>query len=190
MDNIFNYQTTISRQDREKIKNHKGKILWFTGLSGSGKSTLANALEVELNKKSYHTMLLDGDNVRKGLCYDLGFSEEARKENIRRIAEVAKLFYEAGIFVITAFISPIEKDRKMAREIIGNDYIEVYCKCSIEECINRDVKKLYSKALTGEIKEFTGISSPYNEPTDCEIIVNTKEKNIENCVECILKEIK
>jgi adenylylsulfate kinase len=187
MENIFDYKTSISKKDREKIKEHKGKVLWFTGLSGSGKSTLANALEVELNKKGYHTYLLDGDNVRVGLCKDLGFSEKDRKENIRRIAEVAKLFCDAGIIVITAFISPIEKDRKMAKEIIGeNNYIEIYCKCSLDECINRDVKNLYNKALKGEIKNFTGISSPYHEPTNCDIVINTEKYNIKNSVEYLL----
>lgn len=191
MDNIFNYQTSISREDREKIKNNVGKVLFFTGLSGAGKSTLANALEKELNKKGYHTYLLDGDNIRKGLCSDLGFSEKDRKENIRRIAEIAKLFCDAGIFVITAFISPIKKDRKMAKYIIGeDDFIEIYCECSLDECINRDVKGLYKKALNGEIKEFTGISSPYEEPSQPYIKINTEEDTLEECIEYLIEKVK
>jgi len=191
MDNIFNYETVVSRCNREKIKNNCGKVIWFTGLSGSGKSTLANALEKKLNQKGYHTYLLDGDNIRKGLCSDLGFSEEDRKENIRRIAEVAKLFCDAGIFVITAFISPIEKDRQMAKEVIGeDDYVEVYCECSIDECIKRDVKGLYKKALKGEIKDFTGVSSPYEEPTEYNIKVNTEYETIEDCIEYLIEKVK
>lgn len=191
MDNIFDYNTTVSRKDRESIKNNVGKVLWFTGLSGSGKSTLANCIEIELNKLGYHTMLLDGDNVRKGLCSDLGFSKKDRKENIRRIAEVSKLFCDAGIFVITAFISPIKEDRDMAKEIIGeDDYVEIYCECSLDECINRDVKGLYKKALNGEIKDFTGISSPYNKPTKYNIKINTKNNTINDSINYLIKEIK
>jgi adenylylsulfate kinase len=188
MDNIFDYETSVSRKDREKIKSNVGKVIWFTGLSGSGKSTLANALELRLNEEGCHTYLLDGDNVRKGLCADLGFSEKDREENIRRIAEVAKLFCDAGLYVITAFISPIKKDREMAKELIGDeDYIEIYCECSIDECINRDVKNLYNKALKGEIKNFTGISSPYEKPQNCNLTVNTEKNSIEYCLNAIEK---
>ena len=190
MSNIFSYNMSVTKDDRESIKGQKSKVIWLTGLSGSGKSTIANHLEKELNSLGKHTYLLDGDNVRKGLCSDLGFSDKDRGENIRRIAEVAKLFTDAGIIVITAFISPFISDREFARKIIGDDFVEVYCNCSLEECINRDVKNLYKKALNGEIKNFTGISSPYDEPTNCEIIVDTEKNTIEDCVEYLLKAIK
>jgi len=189
MSNIFDYKTLVSTKDRENIKSHKGKVLWLTGLSGSGKSTIANSLEMILNKKNLHTFLLDGDNVRKGLCKDLGFSIDDRKENIRRIAEVSKLFSEAGVIVITAFISPIENDRVIAKQIIGEKYNEIYCDCSIEECINRDTKGLYKKAISGQIKEFTGISSNYDIPTNPDIIVDTEKTDVEYCIEKILNNI-
>ncbi|MEG3081818.1 adenylyl-sulfate kinase [Halomonas sp. 5021] len=160
---------------RARVKGHTGKCVWFTGLSGSGKSTLANALEVELNKRGYHTMLLDGDNLRHGLCKDLGMTEEDRTENIRRIGEVAKLFSEAGIVVITAFISPFCKDRETARALFEEgSFIEVYVDTPLHICEQRDPKGLYQKAREGVIKDFTGINSPYEAPKDAELTVNTE----------------
>jgi len=178
---------SVTKDDRESIKGQKSKVIWMTGLSGSGKSTIANHLEKELNSLGKHTYLLDGDNVRKGLCGDLGFSDKDRGENIRRIAEVAKLFVDAGLIVITAFISPFIIDRKLARSIVGDDnFIEVYCECSLEECINRDTKGLYKKALNGEIKQFTGISSAYEKPIDNELNINTELNTIEECLKEII----
>ena len=163
--NVSPIEHKVSRSDREKIKKQKSCVLWFTGLSGSGKSTIANELEKRLNEMGYHTYLLDGDNIRAGLNKDLGFTKEDRRENIRRIAEVAKLFVDAGIITITAFISPFREDREMAKNIIGEeDFIEVFVDTPLEECIRRDPKGLYKKALRGEIREFTGVDSPYEPP--------------------------
>ena len=188
--NIIPISHKITKSDREKIKNQKGCVIWLTGLSGSGKSTIANELEYQLNKMKYHTYLLDGDNIRTGLNSDLGFSDEDRKENIRRISEVAKLFLDAGIITITAFISPFIEDRKKAKKIIGKDFIEVFVDTPIEECIKRDPKGLYKKALNGEIKEFTGISSPYEKPVSPDIYINTTKNDIISSVELIIKFLK
>ena len=188
--NIIPISHKITKSDREKIKNQKGCVIWLTGLSGSGKSTIANELEYQLNKMKYHTYLLDGDNIRTGLNSDLGFSEKDREENIRRISEVAKLFLDAGIITITAFISPFRKDREKAREIIGKNFIEVFVDTQIEECIKRDPKGLYKKALNGEIKEFTGISSPYEKPVSPDIYINTTKNDIISSVELIIKFLK
>lgn len=183
--------TTVSREDRESLNGHRGGVLWFTGLSGAGKSTLADALEKRLFTEGIRTYILDGDNIRQGLNQDLGFSPEDRSENIRRIAEVAKLFTEAGVLVLTAFISPYHMDRKQARDIIReDDFIEIYVRCSIEECEKRDIKGLYAKARRGEITQFTGISAPYEVPEHPDIVVSTEEKNIEQCVEEIIVELK
>jgi len=185
--NIFPISHKINRIDRERIKNQKSCVLWLTGLSGSGKSTIANELEKKLNEMGYHTYLLDGDNIRTGLNKDLGFSKEDRKENIRRIAEVAKLFVDAGLITITAFISPFRKDREMAKEIIGEeDFIEVFVDTPLEECIKRDPKGLYKKALKGEIKDFTGIDSPYERPEKPDIHIKTEKMGVEECVEEII----
>ena len=176
-------------KERIKIKNHKPACIWFTGLSGSGKSTLAEGVEYELNKRGVHTFLLDGDVIRQGLNKDLGFSNEDRTENIRRIAEVSKLFTDAGLIVLTAFISPFKKDRDFARSLHGSDgFIEVFIDCSLDECEKRDPKGLYKKARTGEIKDFTGISSPYEVPKNPEIKIangNSSDlnKNIQSIVE-------
>ena len=186
-DNIIPIAHKIQRKDREKIKNQKACVIWLTGLSGSGKSTIANELEYRLNKMKHHTYLLDGDNIRSGLNSDLGFSEKDREENIRRISEVAKLFLEAGIITITAFISPFKKDREKARDIIGEDFIEVFVDTPIKECIKRDPKGLYKKALNGEIKEFTGINSPYEEPTNPDIHIDTTNNDIVSSVDLIIK---
>jgi len=177
----------VSREDREKIKNQKACVLWCTGLPSSGKSTIAHELEFIFNKRGIHTYVLDGDNVRHGLNKDLGFTTEDRKENIRRIGEVAKLFVDAGILTITAFISPFIEDRKFARSLVGEgEFIEIYTKCSLSVCEKRDPKGLYKKAIAGEIKDFTGISHPYEEPSSPEILLETDRLSIEECINKIL----
>ncbi len=186
--NLTKNNFLVSRNQREKVSGHPGKIIWFTGLSASGKSTIANALDVELNKRGLRTYILDGDNVRMGLNKDLGFSPESRKENIRRISEVAKLFADSGTIVMTAFISPYREDRKSAREVIGSDYVEVFVNTPVEECINRDPKGLYKKAIAGEIKGFTGIDAPYEEPLNPEI--NLENLSIEKSVEILINYLK
>jgi len=190
MKNIIPINHKVKRKDREKIKNQKACVIWLTGLSGSGKSTIANELEYKLNKMNYHTYLLDGDNIRSGLNSDLEFNETDRKENIRRISEVAKLFVDAGIITITAFISPFIEDRKRAREIIGEDFIEVFVDTSLEECIKRDPKGLYKKALNGEIKNFTGIDSPYEKPINPDIHIDTTKNDIISSVNLIINYLK
>lgn len=172
--NVVWHSATITREKRQELNDHRSAVLWFTGLSGSGKSTLAHAVEDELYKRQCRTFVLDGDNVRHGLCGDLGFSLEDRKENIRRVGEVAKLFTEAGVIVLTAFISPLREDRERVRNILPHgDFIEIYCAASLEVCEGRDVKGLYKKARAGQIPEFTGITSPYEEPVNPELAVNT-----------------
>jgi len=190
MKNIIPINHKVKRKDREKIKNQKACVIWLTGLSGSGKSTIANELEYKLNKMNYHTYLLDGDNIRSGLNSDLGFNETDRKENIRRISEVAKLFVDAGIITITAFISPFIEDRKRAKEIIGEDFIEVFVDTPLEECIKRDPKGLYKKALKGEIKNFTGIDSPYEKPINPDIYIDTTKNDIISSVNLIINYLK
>ena len=173
--NVHKQALSITRNDREKLNGHKGKVIWFTGLSGSGKSTLANALEVELHRHGYRTYILDGDNVRQGLNRDLGFTDADRVENIRRIAEVAKLMLDAGLIVMTAFISPFGQERQMARELIGDDcFIEVYVSTSLELCEQRDVKGLYKKARSGQLPNLSGIGSPYEPPLAADLEVNTE----------------
>ena len=167
--NLTKHNFLVSRQQRESNNGHPGLVVWFTGLSGSGKSTIANELDVELNKRGLRTYILDGDNIRMGLNKDLGFSPESRKENIRRISEVAKLFADSGAIVMTAFISPYREDRDSARDVIGKDYVEVFVNTPIKECIKRDPKGLYKKAIAGEIKGFTGIDAPYEQPLSPEI---------------------
>lgn len=183
--NLTKHNFTVTRDRREKVNGQKGMVLWFTGLSGSGKSTIANALDDELNKLGKKTYILDGDNIRMGLNKDLSFSPEDRKENIRRISEVAKLFADSGTIVLTAFISPYILDRQAARDLIGEDFNEVFIGTDIEECIKRDPKGLYKKALAGEIKGFTGIDAPYEKPTNAEIII--KNLSISESVESLLK---
>lgn len=181
------HNATITRSDREKLHQHKSIILWFTGLSGSGKSTLAHAVEDHLHKIGISTFVLDGDNVRHGLCSDLGFSDADRVENIRRIGELAKLMTEAGIITLTAFISPFKSDRNSARKLVPHgDFLEIYCKCPIETCEMRDVKGLYKKARAGEIPFFTGIESPYEEPEHPELIVNTHEISLDESVQKVV----
>lgn len=170
------HNATVTRPRRETLNKHRSAVLWFTGLSGSGKSTLAHTLEERLHMRGCHTYVFDGDNVRHGLCSDLGFTAEDRSENIRRIAEMTKLFVDAGVIALTAFISPHETDRQKVRELIGDDYIEIYCECPIEVCEERDVKGLYAKARQGLIDNFTGISAPYDIPEHADIIVDTSGK--------------
>ena len=189
-DNVVWHTTAISREDHNRLHGHRSLIIWFTGLSGAGKSTLANALEARLHSQNCATIVLDGDNVRHGLCGDLGFSAEDRVENIRRIGEMAKLFIDAGVIALTAFISPYASDRRRVRDLVGDDdFVEIYCRCSLETCEDRDVKGMYQKARRGEISEFTGISSPYEEPERAEIIVDTDQHSIEECVEQIIAEL-
>jgi adenylylsulfate kinase len=178
----------ITRNDRMRLLQQKPAVLWFTGLSGSGKSTLADRLEQELHQKGFKTYLLDGDNIRHGLNNNIDFSEEGRKENIRRIGEVAKLFTDAGIIVLTAFISPFREDRDRVRAMLGaGEFIEIHVDCPLEVCEQRDVKGLYAKARRGEIPNFTGISSPFEPPLQAEITVHTDQNNLESCVNQILE---
>ncbi|MEJ2612590.1 MAG: adenylyl-sulfate kinase [Candidatus Thiodiazotropha sp.] len=186
-DNVVWHQATVTRDRREKMNLHRAKLLWFTGLSGSGKSTLAHALEERLHQRGCRTYVFDGDNVRHGLCRDLSFSVEDRTENIRRISEMAKLFVDAGVIALTAFISPIQEDRARARSLFPHgDFIEVFVNASIEACEKRDVKGLYKKARKGEIANFTGISSPYEPPENPEICINTENCSIDECVSSLL----
>lgn len=187
--NLVWQKTDISKEIREKSLNQKARTIWFTGLSGSGKSTLANEIEKRLVAMGKHTMLLDGDNVRMGLNNNLGFSDEDRVENIRRIAETAKLMNDAGLIVLTAFISPFRKDRRNANKIIGEDYIEVFVSTPLEECEKRDIKGLYKKARDGVIKEFTGISSPYEEPENPSITVDTTNRSLDESVDIVMKQL-
>ncbi|MEW8204125.1 MAG: adenylyl-sulfate kinase [Candidatus Thiodiazotropha endolucinida] len=181
--NIVWHEATVTRERREKMNRHRAKLLWFTGLSGSGKSTLAHALEEELHLRECRTYVFDGDNVRHGLCRDLGFSTEDRSENIRRIGEMAKLFVDAGVIALTAFISPIREDRERARGLFPHgDFIEVYVSCPLEVCETRDVKGLYKKARSGEIPNFTGISAPYDVPDKPEIVIETQDRTVQECV--------
>ena len=190
-ENTVWHEPTVYRENREKLSKHKSVILWFTGLSGAGKSTLAHAVEDHLHKNNIHTYVLDGDNIRKGLCKDLGFTDEDRTENIRRIGEVSKLMLEAGVVVMTAFISPFRKDRQIVRELVKEgDFIEIYCKASLDVCEQRDTKGLYKKARAGQIPEFTGITSPYEEPENPELIVETDNHSIEECVDQIINYLK
>ena len=174
------HYATVTREMRNQLNRHKSLVIWFTGLSGSGKSTLAHSVEEELHKLGCRTFVLDGDNIRHGLSSNLTFSDVDRKENIRRISEVSKLMMEAGVIAITAFISPFRKDRDAVREMLSKDnFIEIYCNASLEVCESRDVKGLYNRARAGEIKNYTGIDSPYEEPTNPELIVNTGEETLE-----------
>ena len=169
--NIHKYSFSVTRENREAISGHKAMVLWFTGLSASGKSTIANNVEKELNKKQYNSYILDGDNVRSGLNKDLGFYPADRNENIRRIIEVSKLFVDSGKIVLCSFISPYRNDREMAREILGEHFVEIFVNTQIEECIKRDPKGLYKMAISGEIRNFTGVSAPYEKPLMPEILI-------------------
>lgn len=188
--NVVWHNATVTRARRETQNGHRGAIIWFTGLSGSGKSTLAHAVEEAIHQQGCRTFVLDGDNVRHGLCGDLGFSDKDRQENIRRIGEMAKLFMEAGIIVLTAFISPYRADRERVRAMTGpSDFIEIYCDTSIEICETRDVKGLYKKARAGEIAEFTGISSPYEKPENPELVLNTGAESLDVCVQEVVSKM-
>ncbi len=185
--NVVWHEHLVKREDREKLLNQKGTLLWFTGLSASGKSTIANEVASRLFKSGKLTYVLDGDNVRHGLNKNLGFSPEDREENIRRISEVGNLFVDSGIITTTAFISPYRKDRDYAREILGEGrFIEIFVKASIDTCEARDPKGLYKKAKSGEIKEFTGISAPYEEPMNAEIVLDADTQTIEEEVEAVI----
>jgi len=183
-ENIIHHDFSITRAQRSEVKEHKSLLLWFTGLSGSGKSTIANALEIYLVKKGLHTYILDGDNVRKGLNNNLSFSPEDRTENIRRIGEVSGLMLDAGLIVLSAFVSPYRKDRAKVATIVGEtNFVEVFINTPIEECERRDVKGLYAKARKGEITDFTGISAPYEAPVNPMIEIDTTKQTIEESVE-------
>lgn len=185
--NVVWHHATVTRERREQANGHKSAVIWFTGLSGSGKSTLAHAVEDQLHARGCRTFVLDGDNVRHGLCGDLGFTIQDRTENIRRVGEVAKLFTEAGVIVLTAFISPLRSDRDRVRNILPHgDFLEVYCAASLDECEKRDVKGLYKKARAGQIPEFTGITSPYEEPAAAELVVETGSVSLQECAQRVL----
>ena len=185
--NIVWHNATVTRERRQQQNGHKSVILWFTGLSGAGKSSLAHAVEEQLHQLGSRTFVLDGDNVRHGLSGDLGFSDDDRKENIRRIGEAAKLFLEAGVIAMTAFISPFRAEREMVRKLVPHgEFIEIYCRADLAVCEQRDVKGLYKRARAGEIKDFTGISSPYEEPVSPEITVDTGTQPIEACVDEVI----
>lgn len=187
MNNIIWHDHKITRAERSVNKNQKPCLLWFTGLSGSGKSTIANALDVALHRRGYHTFLLDGDNVRHGLCNDLGFSDQDREENIRRVGEVCKLFADAGLIVMSAFISPFTSDRRMVRKLFpAGEFIEVFMDTPLETCESRDPKGLYQKARSGLITHFTGIDSPYEVPAHPEIRLDTSRHSVEECVESLI----
>jgi adenylylsulfate kinase len=186
--NVVWHHATVTRERREAQNGHKSCVLWFTGLSGAGKSTLAHAVEEQLHQLGCRTFVLDGDNVRHGLSSNLGFSEDDRRENIRRIGEAAKLMMEAGVIAMTAFISPFRADREAVRNLMPHgDFFEVYCKAALETCEARDVKGLYKKARAGEIKNYTGIDSPYEAPEKSELVVDTDALSIEQSVNEVLK---
>jgi adenylylsulfate kinase len=180
------HHATVTRERREQLHGHRGAVLWFTGLPSSGKSTIAHATEERLHQMRCRTLVLDGDNVRHGLCGDLGFSESDRAENIRRVGEVTKIFVEAGTIVLTAFVSPFRRDRERARNLLPGDFLEIYCNCPIEICEQRDPKGHYQRAREGRIKDFTGVSAPYEEPADPELVLHTAKFSIEESVEKVL----
>ena len=190
-ENIIRHEYQVSQAARRKLMQQNSFLLWFTGLSGSGKSTIANALEKKLHQEGYKTYALDGDNIRKGINNDLNFSPEGRKENIRRIAEIANLFVDAGVVVLAAFVSPYKKDREKIAGIVGNDnFVEIFVNTSLEECEKRDVKGLYKKARAGEIKDFTGVNAPYEAPDSPDVEIVTDGLSVEECVLKIYDKIK
>ena len=190
-ENTVWHEPTVHRSHREHLNQHKSCILWFTGLSGAGKSTLAHAVEDFLHQDKVRTFVLDGDNIRKGLCKDLGFSDADRTENIRRIGEVSKLMMHAGVITLTAFISPFIKDRKIVRELVDEgEFIEILCDAPLSVCEGRDPKGLYKKARAGEIPEFTGISSPYEAPENPEIVIDTDKLTIEEGAQKVIEYLK
>jgi len=189
--NIAWHHASVDRAARAEQRGHRSAILWFTGLSGSGKSTLANAVNQALFERGLACYVLDGDNIRHGLCKDLGFSDADREENIRRIGEVSKLFLDAGVVVLTAFVSPFKADRDRARSLVENgDFVEIHCAADLSVCEERDTKGLYAKARAGEIKEFTGISSPYEAPENPELRVDTGSQSLEACVDLVINHLR
>ena len=187
MDYIYPIKTKVSLEERERLMNQKPKLIWFTGLSGSGKSTLAVQLEAALHARGFKTYLLDGDNIRSGLNKDLSFTDEARVENIRRISEVCKLFLDAGVVLLSAFISPFNADRAQVKSIVGDDnYIEVFVDAPLEVCEQRDVKGLYRKARSGEVKNFTGISSPYERPVNPDVVIATDKIDVTESLQLLI----
>jgi len=185
--NITTHNFKTTKENRESIKNQKACTIWMSGLSGSGKSTIANLVEEKLTTLGYHTYILDGDNTRMGLNKDLGFSEEARIENIRRVSEVCKLMNDAGLIVICSFISPFEKNREQAKQIIGEGFMEIFIDADLSTCEERDPKGLYKKARLGEIKEFTGISSPFENPQNATVLKNNTEEDLEKNVNFLIE---
>ncbi|MBF0218687.1 MAG: adenylyl-sulfate kinase [Gammaproteobacteria bacterium] len=186
--NVVWHHATVTRQMRQQQNQHPSVIIWFTGLSGSGKSTLAHALEEALYQRGCRTFVMDGDNVRHGLCQDLGFSEADRRENIRRVGEVAKLMLEAGVIVLTAFISPFREDRARVRGLVPHgEFLEVYCEASVAVCEARDVKGLYKRARNGEVANFTGISAPYETPDNPDLVINTASCSVAEGVASLLQ---
>jgi adenylylsulfate kinase len=181
------HNATVTRERRENRNKNRGAVVWFTGLSGAGKSTIAHSLEEQLFQTGCLSYVFDGDNVRHGLCSDLGFSAEDRTENIRRIAEMCKLFVDAGVIALTAFISPLHSDREMVRRLMGEDFIEVFCRCPVEVCEQRDVKGLYKKARAGEIKDFTGVSAPYEAPENPDLVIDTDKMSLEESIAQVMK---
>ncbi|MBF0108951.1 MAG: adenylyl-sulfate kinase [Magnetococcales bacterium] len=182
---------SISRDERERVQGHRSFVIWFTGLSGSGKSTMIHAMEERLCKHGYRTFALDGDHVRQGLCADLGFSNSDRSENVRRVGEAAKLLTQAGVIALVALIAPFRADRQKVRNLMDpGDFIEVYCDCPLEVCEARDVKGLYKKAREGEIRDFTGISSPYEWPDHPDLVLKTGEWSVAECTEKVMENIK
>ena len=189
--NTVYHNATVTRERRNQLNGHKSVVIWFTGLSGSGKSTLAHSVEEELHRLGCRTYVLDGDNVRHGLSSNLSFSDDDRKENIRRIGEAAKLMMEAGIIAITAFISPFKKDRNLVRKLLPQgDFIEIFCKASLEICESRDVKGLYKRARAGEIKNYTGIDSAYESPNNPELVIDTDCESLEESVAKVMDFLK
>ena len=189
--NTIYHNATVTRERRNQLNKHKSTVVWFTGLSGSGKSTLAHSVEEELYKLGCRTFVLDGDNVRHGLSSNLTFNDDDRKENIRRIGEAAKLIMEAGVIAVTAFISPFKKDRNLVRQLLPQgDFIEIYCNASLEVCESRDVKGLYKRARAGEIKNYTGIDSPYGAPDNPELVIDTESESLEESVTKVIDFLK
>jgi adenylylsulfate kinase len=188
LNNIYPIATKVTTEQRQQLLKQKAKLIWFTGLSGSGKSTLAVQLEAYLHEKGYATYLLDGDNIRSGLNKDLSFTEEGRVENIRRIGEVSKLMVDSGLIVLSAFISPFKEDREQVRKIVGaGNYIEVFVDTPLEVCEQRDVKGLYKRARAGEVKNFTGISSPYEVPENPDVVIKTAEMSVEESIDLVVR---